>query len=82
MHYKIAKYLDEYPLEANGEEISIKCDNEEQYNSILDALYKYSSDKFKISGTTNNPLEIIIQEDPRLNYRKFDESNLLEDVDE
>jgi hypothetical protein len=81
MHYKISKYLDEYPLNDEYEELSIKCDNEEQYNSILDALFRESRDKLKISGTTNNPLEIIVQEDPRNNYRKFDESNLMEDVD-
>ena len=77
MHYKIAKYLDEYPLDGDGEELVIKCDNEEQYNSVLDALFKAGENRLKISGVSNNPMEIVVEPDPRDSYRQFDESNLM-----
>lgn len=77
MHYRIAKYLDEQPLEDDEEEIIIKCDNADQYNQILDALFKASEGKIKIYGTSNNPMEIIIEKDPRDNYREFDEDAFL-----
>lgn len=77
MHYKIAKYLDEQPLEDDEEEIRIKCDNAEQYNSVLDSLFKAADGKIKIYGVSNNPMEIIVEKDPRDNYRKFDEEAFL-----
>lgn len=80
MHFRIAKYLDEMePLE-DHEEVVIKCDTEEQYNSILDALFKAADGKLKISGVSNNPLEIIFEKDPHDSYRKFNEDkNLLKE---
>jgi hypothetical protein len=77
MHYKIAKYLDENPLGDDYEELRIVCDSEEEYNSVLDALFKAGEDKLKMSGVSNNPMEIIVEKDPRDNYRKFDESQLM-----
>ena len=38
LHYRLAKYLEQYPLDPEGEQLLIKCDNEEQYNQILDAI--------------------------------------------
>ena len=55
----------------------LRCDNETQYNGMLDALFKYGEGKIKISGTSINPMEIIIEKDPHDSYRQFDESNLL-----
>ena len=78
MHFKIAKYLKEYPLDDDVDEITIKARNEKEYNSILDALFKAGEGKIKISGTSNNPMEIVVEPDPRDRYRKFDESFLLE----
>ena len=77
MHYKIAKYLDEQPLEDDEEEIRIVCDNEEEYNKVLDALFKEAEGKIKIYGTSNNPMEIVVEKDPRDSYRKFDEEAFL-----
>ena len=77
MHYKISKYLDECPLDDDHEELRIVCDNEEQYNNVLDALYKAGQNKIKIYGVSNNPMEIVIEKDPRENYRKFDEESFL-----
>ena len=82
MHYKITKYLDEHPLEDDHEEIRICCDDENQYNSTLDALFKYAEGKIKISGTSNNPMEIVVERDPRSGYRKFDENFLVKDKEE
>ena len=76
MHYKISKLLDECPLGDDYEELCIKCDNEEEYNNVLDSLFKAGDEKFKFYGVSNNPMEIIIEKDPRDNYRQFDESNL------
>lgn len=77
MHYKISQYLDECPLDDDEEEIVIKCDNEEQYNATLDALFKASEGKLKMYGVSNNPMEIVVEKDPRDNYRKFDENFLM-----
>lgn len=82
MHYKIHQLLNEYPLDDEYEELIIKCDNEKEYNNTLDALFKYSENKIKISGTTLDPFEIIIEKDPRDSYRKFDESNLMDEQTE
>lgn len=79
MHYKISKLLDEYPLDKEYEELLIKCNNEEEYNSVLDALFKAGENKLKISGVSYNPLDIIVEKDPRLSYRTFDESMLVEE---
>lgn len=81
MHYKISKYLDELKQDPDSEELVIKCDNEEQYNSILDSLFKAADGKLKICGTSNNPLEIIVEKDPHDSYRKFDEKFVLEEED-
>lgn len=82
MHYKISKYLDENPLDDEYEEAVIRCDNEKQYNEVLDALFRASEGKIKISGTSNNPMEIVVERDPREKYRKFDESLLLDKQEE
>lgn len=79
MHYKISKLLDKYPLGEDYEELRIKCDTEEEYNAVLDALYKAANGAFKMYGVSNNPMEIIIDEDPRKKYRKFNEDFLMSD---
>ena len=79
LHFKIKQYLDEHPLDSDYEELVIRCDDEKQYNGILDALFTYSADKFKISAVTNNDMEIVVERDPREGYRKFDEANLVKD---
>lgn len=76
MHYKIHKYLEEHPLGEEYDELIIDCDNEEEYNATLDALFKEAEGKFKIFGVSNEPHELIIAEDPRDKYRKFDEKHL------
>lgn len=78
MHFKIAQYLDQYPLDDDHEEIIIKCDNEAQFNATLDALFKATEGKIKISGTSNNPMEIVVEKDPRDGYRKFNEDFLVD----
>ena len=78
LHYKLAKYLEKYPIKEDEEELVIKCDNEEQYNQVLDALYKAKAGTFKAFGTSKNPFEIIVEEDPRSKYRSFDESCILD----
>ena len=77
MHYKIAKYLDENPLGEDYEELRIVCDSEKEYNDVLDALYKAGDGKLKMYGVSNNPMEIIVEKDPRYGYRKFDENLLM-----
>ncbi len=79
MHYKLSKYLDQYPLDDNEEEIRITCDNEKDFNETLDALFRYGDGKLKMYGVSNNPMEIIVEKDPRDSYRKFDEDMLMED---
>lgn len=77
LHYDISKLLEEMnDLDDDSEELCIKCDNEEQYNAVLDALYTAGSDKITMYGVTNMPFEIIVEKDIREKYRKFDESNL------
>ena len=77
LHYNISKLLEEMnDLDDDSEELCIKCDNEEQYNAVLDALYTAGSDKITMYGVTNMPFEIIVEKDIREKYRKFDESNL------
>lgn len=78
MHYKLSKYMDEYPLDDDGtEELVIECNSEEEYNNVLDALCHACDGKFKICGVSNNPMEIIVEKDPREGYRKFDEDSFL-----
>ena len=77
MHYRLAKYLEEHPLDPENEELLIKCDNEEQFNSLLDAITHFKEGKMKAFGTSRNPMEIIVEEDPRVKHRHFDESLLL-----
>ena len=82
MHYKISQYLDQYPVDEDDEELRIVCDNEEDFNKTLDALFRYGEGKLKMYGVSNNPMEIIVEKDPRDSYRKFDESMLMEDESE
>lgn len=82
MHYKIAKYLDEYPLDDDHEELRIVCDNESEYNNILNALFKAGENKIKIFGTSNNPMEIVVEKDPREGYRVFDETMLMDNKED
>ena len=78
MHFKMAKLLDKYcEDDEDQEEIRIDCDNEEQYNAVLDSLYHAARDKINVYGVTNNPMEIIIEKDPREGYRKFNEEQFL-----
>lgn len=80
MHFKISKILDELnDLDDEYEELRIACDSEEEYNSVLDGLYRYGDGKVKMFGVSNNPMDIIIEKDPREGYRKFDEENLVKD---
>jgi len=86
MHFKINEYLDEVPLnqleeydDPDREELRIGCDNNDDYNSMLDKLYHYKDNSISMYGEMNNPMEIIIEEDPRLKYRQFDESLLEEE---
>lgn len=76
-HYTLAQLMEEMDtLDPDCEEVRIKCDNDEQYNAVLDSLYRYGSDKITMYGVTNMPFEIIVEKDIRDKYRKFDESNL------
>jgi hypothetical protein len=79
MHYKIAKYMEEEKLDDDWESLRIVCDSEEEYNKTLDALYHASEGKLKVYGVTNEPMDIIVEKDPRDNYRKFDENQLMEE---
>ena len=76
-HYRIAQLLDETPLDEDCEEIRIVCDTEEEYNNVLNDLYHKADESIRIFGVSNNPMEIIIEKDPRLKYRKFDEDAFL-----
>lgn len=76
MHYKISQYLKEYPLGDDYVEITFNCKDEKEYNEVLDALFRAGEGKLKISGVTSNPLQIIVEEDPRLSFRKFNEDYL------
>lgn len=76
MHYKISKILDEMPDDGH-DELCIKCDNEEEFNSILDGLYHMKNDNIRFYGATNDPYEIIIDKDPREKYRQFNEEAFL-----
>lgn len=78
MHYKIAKLLDENPLDDDCEEFRIVCDTEREYNDVLNALCHEADGKFKMYGVSYNPMEIIIEKDPRLGYRQFDEGVLMD----
>lgn len=81
LHYSIKEYLDEHPLEDDWEEIVIKCKDEEEYNNILDDLFRYNDGKINIYSNSSDDTEIIIALDPRLNYRQFDEKHLI-DIEE
>ncbi len=76
MHYKISKILDEMP-DDDHDELYIKCDNEEEYNSTLDSLYKAKKDSVRFYGVSNDPFVIIVEKDPRDKYRKFNEEEFL-----
>lgn len=77
MHYKIAQILDSDPLKDDYDELVIKCDSEEEYNSVLDALYHFQNGKIKVYGVSSEPNELIVEKDPREGYRKFDEDTFL-----
>jgi len=77
MHYKISNYLDEYPLDDDHEELKIKAENERAYNEILNSLVRATEGKIQIYGIPNNPMEIVVEKDPRENYRVFDEKFLM-----
>ncbi len=80
LHYRLSKYMDDYPIE-DGEELVIEANNEDEYNAVLDALCHACEDKFRIYGVSNNPMEIIVEKDPRDKYRKFDEDKFLASED-
>lgn len=77
MHYHIAQILDQLEDDPDAEELRIVCDSAEEYNKVLDALYRAGKDKFKFYGVSSAPMDIIVEEDPRTKYRQFDEENLL-----
>ena len=81
MHYKISKYFDECLIDDECDEIVIKCDNETQYNEIVDKLFHANEGKLKLYGVSNNPMEIVVEKDVREGYRQFDESNLMTNKD-
>lgn len=78
MHYHIAKLLDENPLDDDWEELRIVCDSNQEYNDVLNSLYHATEGKIKMYGVSYNPMEIIVEKDIRENYRKFDESGLVD----
>ena len=81
-HYQIATFLNDHPIEEEDpdwEEVYIKCKSEEEYNEVLNKFFSAGENKFKIYAVTNNNTEIIVDADPRDNYRKFDEKNLVEE---
>lgn len=78
LHYRITQYLDEDPLGPDWEELKIDASSTDEYNQRLDQLVKYGEDLIVTSGIPNNPTEIIVEKDPRENYRQFDESMLME----
>lgn len=82
MHYKISKLLDDNPLDDDSEELRIVCDTEEEFNGVLNDLCHASNNRFKMYGVSYNPMEIIIEKDPREKYRKFDEESFLVDKNE
>lgn len=77
MHYRLDQMRDEEPLGDDWEELRIIAKDEEEYNRILDKMYHAGDGKFRIYGVSNNPMEIIVEKDPRDNYRKFDEEKFL-----
>ena len=77
MHFKLAQCLKDIPLSEDQEELAIHCKTEEEYNRALDALSEFKAGKIKAFGTSRNPFEIIVEEDPRIKHRHFDESCLL-----
>lgn len=78
MHYRINKILDEMPDDdPEMQEIEIKCDNEEEFNAILDKLYNIKKDSIKFYGASNDPYTIIVDKDPREKYRTFDEDKFV-----
>jgi hypothetical protein len=77
LHFKINKYLEKNPI-GDNEQIVIKTDDEATYNRMLDAMTHFSEDNISICATSYNALDIIIEKDPRLSYRQFDESNVLD----
>lgn len=77
MHFKLAQCLKDIPLSEDQEELAIHCKTEEEYNRALDALSEFKAGKIKAFGTSRNPFEIIVEEDPRIKHRHFDENCLL-----
>ena len=77
LHYKLSKLMDNHPLPEDWEEIHFKASSEEEYNKILDELFHAGEGKIKLFGVSNNPMEIIVEKDPRDNYRKFNEDEFL-----
>lgn len=80
LHFKLKQFLDAHPLGDDYEELVIRCDTEESYNAMLDKLSHFPDDKISIYAVSYDPMEIIIEKDPRESYRQFDESNLVDDI--
>ena len=78
MHFKLARYFDQFPVDSDDEQVVIQCKSEKEFNDVLDALYHYKNGKLCAYGTSKNPMEIIVEADPRAKYRKFDEKFLLD----
>lgn len=79
MHYQISQYLDEDLVDDEEEVMKIDVGSCEEYNAVLDLLYHDKINKLNMSGVTNNPIEIIVEKDPREGYRKFNEDDFLVD---
>jgi hypothetical protein len=75
LHFRIKKYLDEHPFD--GEELVFRATDEASYNKILDALFMFTDKSIRIFAESHDDPAVIVAEDPRDNYRKFKEDNLV-----
>lgn len=80
-HYTLAQMARNLDTWFDGEidELIIDCDDEELYNNSLDILFHMNENKVSMWGVTGDPLQIIVEKDPRENHRKFDEGYVIEE---
>ena len=81
LHFRLADYIKQMELDDDAESLYINCKTEEDYNKALDTISKATEERIKVYGTSRNPLEIIVEKDPRDNYRVFDEKFLMKEED-